>query len=87
MQTYSNGEVVRWIGPEGSDNPAPTVTVQAAGASAAQPAVAATSDDSGSDTLAIVALIVGALGLLAGGAALILRPRGARAAGLRDAAA
>jgi uncharacterized protein len=88
VQTYSNGEVVRWIGPEGSDNPAPTVTVQAAGASAAAPAAADTSSgDSGSDTLSIVALIVGALGLLAGCAALIVRPRGAAATGLRDAAA
>lgn len=26
-QTYSNGEVVRWIGPESADAPAPTVTV------------------------------------------------------------
>jgi uncharacterized protein YcnI len=29
-QTYSNGEVVRWIGAAGSDAPAPTVTLTAA---------------------------------------------------------
>ena len=81
LQTYSNGEVVRWIGPEGSDNPAPTVSVIApAGdehtaaastpAPSATPAPASSSSDSGSsDTLSIVALIVGALGLLAGVAA------------------
>jgi uncharacterized protein len=75
LQTYSDGEVVRWIGPESSDNPAPTVKVQNANAEAAAPAAtpapatpasAQTSDSAGSDTVAIVALIVGALGLLAG---------------------
>ena len=30
LQTYSGGEVVRWIGAEDSDNPAPIVTVTAA---------------------------------------------------------
>ncbi|MEA2248911.1 MAG: hypothetical protein QOH46_3440 [Solirubrobacteraceae bacterium] len=30
LQTYSNGEVVRWIGAPGSDQPAPQVTVTAA---------------------------------------------------------
>jgi uncharacterized protein len=30
LQTYSNGEVVRWIGAPGSDAPAPQVTVTAA---------------------------------------------------------
>ena len=34
LQTYSDGEVVRWIGPEGSDTPAPIVTVEAADAGA-----------------------------------------------------
>lgn len=31
-QTYSSGETVRWVGPEGSETPAPTVTVTAASA-------------------------------------------------------
>jgi uncharacterized protein YcnI len=79
LQTYSNGEVVRWIGPEGSDNPAPTVAVTSADedtheghASAPAPASGSSSSSSGggSNTLAIIALIVGALGLLAGAAAL-----------------
>jgi uncharacterized protein YcnI len=76
LQTYSNGEVVRWIGPDGSDNPAPTVSVTAtageqAAAASPTPAASESSDSSGNDTLAIIALIVGALGLAAGAAALI----------------
>jgi uncharacterized protein len=78
LQTYSNGEVVRWIGPEGSDNPAPSVAVTAAaeehGATPA-PAAAESSDSGSSDTLSIVALIVGALGLAAGAAALVASRR------------
>jgi periplasmic copper chaperone A len=35
LQTYSNGEVVRWIGAAGSDSPAPQVTVTAAAQTAA----------------------------------------------------
>src|SRR4051794_40465900 len=35
LQTYSNGEVVRWIGAPGSDSPAPQVTVTAAAQGAA----------------------------------------------------
>jgi periplasmic copper chaperone A len=69
VQTYSNGTVVRWIGPEGSESPAPTLKLDAA----AEPAAATTTKpdgSSGSDTLSIIALIVGALGLIAGGAAL-----------------
>ncbi|MDA0182205.1 YcnI family protein [Solirubrobacter phytolaccae] len=83
LQTYTGGEVVRWIGAEDSDNPAPTVSVtEAAGdehgadhaaptataeATDAERTAATTSDDGGSsDTLAIIALIVGALGLIVG---------------------
>jgi uncharacterized protein YcnI len=90
LQTYSDGEVVRWIGAPDADQPAPTIAVTAAAddhaatagspgtatteqtsaaTPAATPAAVSTSDDD-SDTLAIVALIVGALGLLAGGAGL-----------------
>jgi uncharacterized protein YcnI len=76
VQTYSNGEVVRWIGPEDADEPAPRVTVleptaAEEPAATATPAPAAAEDDGGSDTLSIVALVVGAAGLLAGGLALI----------------
>jgi uncharacterized protein YcnI len=81
LQTYSDKQVVRWIGDEGSDTPAPTVSVTAAAADApaatATPAATqaaatpsatpASSNDGGSGNgLAIVALIVGALGLIAG---------------------
>jgi uncharacterized protein YcnI len=81
VQTYSNGERVRWIGPEVADEPAPRVTVleapseeEAAAEEPAPtptPAPAAAEDEGGSDTLSIVALVVGAAGLLAGGLALI----------------
>jgi uncharacterized protein YcnI len=83
IQTYSNGEVARWIGPPDSEEPAPQVKLTAAepeGGGAAQPAAAQPADgddDGGSDTLSIIALIVGIAGLAAGLAALFLR-RGAR---------
>ena len=90
LQTYSNGEVVRWIGTPDSDEPAPQVKLIAARAegsnaqdseaAAAQPGPAAASDD-GEDgnTLAVIALVVGALGLLTGlaGLAAARRARGA----------
>jgi uncharacterized protein len=72
LQTYSDGKVVRWIGPESADTPAPTVKVtpaDSAGASApaaAAPAKAADVSGKASKGLAIAALIVGGLGLLAG---------------------
>jgi len=78
LQTYSNGEVVRWIGPPDSEEPAPQVKVAAAAEEAAAPAqgdaqgspavpAAATDDDEGPPTgLVIAALVLGALGLLAG---------------------
>jgi periplasmic copper chaperone A len=70
LQTYGNGTVVRWIGAKGSDTPAPTLRVTAAnGGSAAAPAPKASSGGS-SNGLAITALIVGALGLVSGVAAL-----------------
>jgi uncharacterized protein YcnI len=54
LQTYSDGKVVDWSGPESSDTPAPTLeAVSSIGGG-------------GSSTLAIVALVVGALGLLLG---------------------
>jgi periplasmic copper chaperone A len=84
VQTYSNGEVVRWIGPPDSEEPAPQVKLTAAeaeagggGAQPAAPAAEEGDDDGGSDTLAIIALIVGIAGLAAGLAALFLR-RGAK---------
>jgi uncharacterized protein len=92
LQTYAGGEVVRWIGAEGSDNPAAVVTVvEPSGSDAAShgggaseeatpaatnaAAAATTSDDDGGNGLAIVALIVGALGLVAGAAGLVAARR------------
>lgn len=90
LQYYDNGEVVRWIGPPDSEEPAPQIDVTAeggvlqdvAGSETAPPSPAASSSESGESSagsssdsaskgLAIAALIVGALGLLAGGAALV----------------
>jgi uncharacterized protein len=90
LQTYSNGSVVRWIGAPDADEPAPQVKLTAATTGAAdpgtrqranpQPAPAAASTDSGSsDTLSIVALIVGALGLVVAGIAVAMA-RGSRSA-------
>jgi uncharacterized protein YcnI/predicted enzyme related to lactoylglutathione lyase len=72
-QTYENGDVVRWVGGPKSQAPAPQVLVTAAGGEgAAVKGDAVAAEDSGdeSDGLVIVALILGILGLLAGGAAL-----------------
>jgi uncharacterized protein YcnI len=84
LQTYESGEIVRWIGPEDGDEPAPTVTLAAppeeGHAAPAEepaeevepaPASAPADDDDGGDGLAIAALIVGGLGLVAGLAGLI----------------
>jgi periplasmic copper chaperone A len=84
LQTYSNGEVVRWIGAPDSDTPAPIVTVTKAGASAAPAAPApasAPSDDGGgaSKGLGWSALVLGALGLVAGLAAFGVRRFGVKA--------
>ena len=51
-QTYSDGSVVDWTGPESSDTPAPTIEAKSS------------LGGGGSSTLAIVALVVGALGLV-----------------------
>lgn len=101
VQTYSDGKVVRWIGPPNSDQPAPTIDVTAKGgvlqdvaggeagpgplpaatpSKTATPAVTRTviEKQSSSSTLAIIALIIGALGLAAGAAGLAVarRPKG-----------
>jgi len=102
VQTYSNGQVVRWIGSPDADQPAPTVNIgpddgasydlagdagppagkvgpaSEANSKTATPAAATTvvKKTTGASTgLAIVALIVGVLGLLAGVAALATRRR------------
>jgi uncharacterized protein len=84
IQTYSSGEVVRWIGPADAEEPAPQVTLTEGGGehgaaaepADTEPAAAQTeeSDDDGAPVwLTIVALVLGALGLLAGLAALAER--------------
>jgi hypothetical protein len=67
-QTYSDGSVVLWSGDESSDTPAAHITATAAGSGSGG------SSDS-SQTIAIVALVVGGLGLLMGGAGLVLGRR------------
>jgi uncharacterized protein YcnI len=61
-QTYSNGKVVDWSGAESSDTPAPRVE-------------AVSSFGGSSSTLTIVALVVGAIGVLLGIVALATRGR------------
>ena len=82
LQTYSGGDVVRWIevtpaGGQEPEHPAPVVTLTKAAAGADHHAATAdeaastkSSDSSSSDTLAIVAIVVGALGVILGGVAL-----------------
>ena len=80
LQTYAGGRVVRWIGAPDTEHPAPQVTLVSSDTSgdraAATPAATAgDGDDDGTDGLTIVALIVGGLGLLVGGAALVTARR------------
>ncbi|MBX5443420.1 MAG: YcnI family protein [Solirubrobacteraceae bacterium] len=75
LQTYDDGEVVRWIG--GPESPEPAATVQvvegagfdahgaATGAGAGAVAAAQAAEDDGSDVLAIVALAFAVLAFLA----------------------
>jgi uncharacterized protein YcnI len=77
LQTYAGGKVVRWIGAPDTEHPAPQVTLVSADTSGSRAAAATGEgdDDDGTDGLTIVALILGALGLLAGGAALLTARR------------
>jgi uncharacterized protein YcnI len=71
LQTYSDGNVVRWIqltppgGPE-PEHPAPVLTLTASGSDVAA------SSSSDSDGTAVVGVILGAAGLVLGGLALVL---------------
>jgi uncharacterized protein YcnI len=67
-QTYSDGSVVDWTGPESSDAPAPTIEVRSSFGGSS----------SSSDTLAIVALAVGAAGVILAIVALVSRGAGGR---------
>jgi periplasmic copper chaperone A len=61
QQTYSDGSIVNWNGPDSAEAPAPTIeAVSSLGGG-------------GSSLLSIIALVLGALGLLAGGFALVSR--------------
>jgi periplasmic copper chaperone A len=84
IQTYSNGEIVRWIGAPDSESPAPTLTVAAAAAAsggghgAAAPAAATTPASGGGNgdgTLGVIALIVGGVGLVAASVAIVVTRR------------
>jgi uncharacterized protein YcnI len=63
-QTYSDGSIVNWAGPESSEAPAPTIEA------------ASSLGGGGTSTLSIVALAVAVLALLAGGFALVGGSRG-----------
>lgn len=72
VQTYDNGDVVRWIGAPDADEPAPQLTVvpdtgtkQTVAATPTTATVTPPANDGG-DGLAIAALVVGGLGLAAG---------------------
>ncbi len=83
LQTYDNGEVVRWIGEPESEEPAAVVTLteaaeeadhaedeSAASAEAEEPDDEEDEDEGAPMWLVIAALILGAGGLIAGGMAL-----------------
>jgi uncharacterized protein YcnI len=85
VQTYDNGDVVRWIeeptsSGEEPEHPAPTITVTKAsdGGDTAAPAASSSddaNDDSDGNGLATAALVVGIIGVLLGGAALVVASR------------
>src|SRR5207248_4058908 len=60
QQTYSDGSLVNWSGPESSDDPAPIIEVKSS-----------FGGSGGSTPLTIVALAIGGLGPLFGGFALL----------------
>lgn len=61
QQTYSDGSIVNWSDPESGADPAPTIAVKSS------------LGGGGTSTLSIVALVVGAVGVLLGGLALVSR--------------
>jgi len=68
QQTYSDGSIVDWNGSASSDDPAPTIEAKS-------------SLGGGGSTLAIVALVVGAIGILLGAVAILARGGGAGGGG------
>ena len=77
LQTYDDGEVVRWIGPPDAEEPAPQVTLtqptETATATPADTTEEEDDDDGAPVWLVIVALALGGLGLVAGVAGLVRR--------------
>jgi uncharacterized protein YcnI len=63
-QTYSDGSIVNWSGPESSADPAPTIETKSS------------FGGGGTATLAIIALVVGGVGIVLGGLALVSRAGG-----------
>jgi uncharacterized protein YcnI len=61
QQTYSDGSIVNWSGPESSDAPAPSIEARSS----------LGGGGGGNGPLSIVALIVGGIGVLLGGFALL----------------
>jgi uncharacterized protein YcnI len=61
QQTYADGSIVDWSGPESSDAPAPTIEAKSS------------LGGGGTSILAIIALVVGAVGVVLGGIALASR--------------
>jgi len=64
QQTYSDGSIVNWSGPESAEDPAPSIEARTS---------LGGGGGGGSSTLAIAALVVGAVGLLLAGIALVAR--------------
>ena len=84
LQTYSNGQVVRWIedsppnGPE-PENPAPVLNLTSEEATGTTTPAAATkidNEDSTARTIGVIGIVVGVLGLVVAGVALMSRRRG-----------
>jgi uncharacterized protein YcnI len=61
-QTYSDGSVVDWSGPESSDTPAPRIEAKSS-----------LGGGGGGSTLAIIALVVGGIGVVLAGISLLVR--------------
>jgi uncharacterized protein YcnI len=64
QQTYSDGSIVNWNGPESSESPAPTIELKKSLAGG------------GTTTLTIIALVLGAVGVVLAGIALFARGGG-----------
>src|SRR5581483_11351581 len=62
QQTYSDGSIVNWTDPETGENPAPAIAVKSS-----------LGGGGGSSTLSIVAIVLGALGIVVGGLALVAK--------------